>query len=96
MTNTHKMISRLFEQWELDDTQKSTLLAMIDDDGSTAMLLLQIHAMLRLLYPDPPLRYEWVMLGNRELSGARPIDLMLAGSEGIRKIDKTLRMQLQR
>lgn len=96
MTNTHQMISRLFEHWRLDATQRTTLFAMIAEDESIAMVLLQTHAMLRLLYPEHPLRYEWVMRGNTRINGDRPIDVMLTGSEGIMRVNKVLRGQLIR
>ncbi|MEZ9762165.1 antitoxin Xre/MbcA/ParS toxin-binding domain-containing protein [Vibrio splendidus] len=52
--------------------------------------------MLRLLYPEHPLRYEWVMRGNTRINGDRPIDVMLTGSEGIMRVNKVLRGQLIR
>lgn len=96
MTDTHKMIAKLFSHWGLGDKQQSSLFGIIADDERTTMLLLQIHAMLRLLYPNHPLRYEWITCSNKKLNGEKPIDIMLRGSGGIQQISKMLRHQLLR
>ena len=51
-----------------------------DDAVERARLLLQMHAALRLLFPeDAALREDWVRIRNRSLEGNRPLDLMLTG-----------------
>ncbi len=96
MTDTQKMIAKLFSHWGLGETQQSSLFGIIADDKSTVMLVLQIHVMLRLSYPNHPLRYKWITCSNKKLNGERPIDIMLRGSGGIQQISKMLRHQLLR
>lgn len=96
MTDIHKMVLRLFSLWGLDDSQQSVLLGIVNVDKSAKASLLQIHAMLRLMYPNHPLRYEWVTRYNSRLDGSRPIDIMLTGASGIEQIRKSLEVQLLR
>lgn len=96
MADIHKMVLRLFRLWSLDDNQQSILLAILDEDEYLNILLLQIHAMLRLLYPNHPLRYEWITRSNSKLGGYRPIDIIISGSEGVQQVNKLLRIELLR
>ncbi len=96
MRDIHRMVIRLFRLWSLDDTQQIILLGIIDEDESVNVTLVQIHVMLRLLYPNHPARYEWVMRSNTRLDGARPIDIMLGGVSGIHQIRNLLKIQLLR
>ncbi|ELB2861400.1 DUF2384 domain-containing protein [Vibrio alginolyticus] len=90
------MLIRLFSLWNLDDTQQAVLMGLVGEDEYAGVLLLQIHAMLRLLYPNHPVRYDWVMRSNSHLDGARPIDIMLGGASGILQIRDLIKIQLLR
>lgn len=96
MADINKMVLRLFGLWRLDNTAQSILLGIIDEDESVNIALLQIHAMLKLLYPDHPARYDWVLRSNSRLGGAMPIDIMLRGASGIQQIRDLLKIQLLR
>ncbi|MEZ9919684.1 antitoxin Xre/MbcA/ParS toxin-binding domain-containing protein [Vibrio breoganii] len=96
MPDINRMLTRLFSLWNLDDTQQIVLTGIVGEDEYVSILLLQIHAMLGLLYPNHPVRYDWVMRSNRCLGGARPIDVMLGGASGIQQIRDLLKVQLLR
>ena len=96
MPDINRMLIRLFSLWNLDDTQQGVLMGVVGEDEYAGVLLLQIHAMLRLLYPNHPVRYDWVMRSNSRLDGARPIDIMLGAPSGIQQIRDLLKAQLLR
>ncbi len=96
MPDINRMLIRLFSLWNLDKAQQTVLTDLVGEDEYVGVLLLQIHAMLRLMYPNHPVRYDWVMRSNSRLDGVRPIDIMLGGSSGIQQIRDLLKIQLLR
>lgn len=81
---TDKMIRKLFSHWELSESECSQL--MPNTDTETA-LLLEIHSMLRVLYPyDKELCYSWMKCPNRAFGDRAPLEAMLNGdSQGVYK-----------
>ncbi len=96
MPDINRMLIRLFSLWNLDKAQQTVLTDLVGEDEYVGVLLLQIHAMLRLMYPNHPVRYDWVMRSNSRLDGVRPIDIMLGGPSGIQQIRDLLKTQLLR
>lgn len=96
MSDINRMLIRLFGLWNLDDGQQAVLMGVVGKNEYAGVLLLQIHAMLKLSYPDHPARYDWVLRSNARLGGTRPIDVMLSDTNGIEKIRNFLKVQLLR
>lgn len=86
------MVLRLFDRWQLTITEQAAVLAVspatvrryrrgqrpgriqtCDRLGT----LLQIHALLTMLYPAHELRYTWVRRRNNHFGGRRPLDVMM-------------------
>ncbi|WP_243975147.1 hypothetical protein [Vibrio natriegens] len=91
-----KMIRRLVTLWELDDGEANELLSIVESNEQLQMELLQIHASLRILFPQHPLIYQWVSLRNTELNGSRALDLMLHTDGGIKRIALMLKKKAMR
>ncbi|HCM0920487.1 TPA: hypothetical protein N2828_003428 [Vibrio parahaemolyticus] len=81
-----KMIRRLVALWELEDGETNELLSMVQGNEQLQNELLQIHASLGILFPQQPLRYQWISLRNTELNGSRALDVMLHEDGGIKRI----------
>lgn len=96
MPDINRMLMRLFSLWNLDNTHRTVLMSIVGEDEYAGILLLQIHVMLRLLYPNHPVRYGWVLRYNSHLYGSRPIDIMLGGVSGIQQVSDLLRIQVLR
>lgn len=98
-----QLVERLFDRWELDGQVRHALLSgdgephAVDQSGAPTTLerarrLLEIHAGLTLLFPDnPELRWTWVARSNRALNGMTPLDVMLEGYGGIRRVVQLIR-----
>lgn len=91
-----KMVRRMVVLWELEDDEANELLCMAQGNEELQMELLQIHASLGLLFPQQPLRYQWVSLRNTELNGSRALDVMLHEGGGIEKIALMLKRKTMR
>lgn len=58
--------------------------------------LLRIHKNLRILYPyNQDLVYSWVSYQNQALGGAKPIEIMKEGLDGLKRVMGYLDYQLQ-
>lgn len=95
-----KMALVLLSKWGLTyqnqcDLLKVALVPSPGDDAfdsfsieiySTALRLLEIHALLRTLFPkNLGLAYDWVTRKNRAFE-ASPIDLIMQGASGIDRV----------
>lgn len=98
-----ELVVRLFDRWQLDEKSRRRLLSndpelrhgeSEESPASTerARQLLNIHAGLRCLFPDDPeLRWTWVNRRNRALDGSTPLEVMLAGRNGILNVLQLVR-----
>ena len=89
------MVMRLFEHWAISEDKQRTLLGPETDppdkQQERLQLLLSIHAWLRTLSPyNRDLVYAWVTMENADF-GCRPLDIMVQGLEGLRRIEQHLR-----
>lgn len=58
--------------------------------------LLRIHKNLRILYPyNQDLVYSWVSFQNQAFGGAKPIEIMKEGFDGLKRVRGYLDYQLQ-
>ena len=88
------MVLRLFEHWAISEDEQRALLGAETDSSNQQQerlqLLLSIHAWLRTLFPyNRDLVYAWVTMENTDF-GCRPIDIMMQGLEGIKRIEQHL------
>ena len=91
-----KMIRRLVVLWDLEDDETNELLSIVQSNEQLQVELLQIHASLGILFPQQPLRYQWVSLRNTELNGSRALDVMLHEDAGIERIALMLKTKSMR
>lgn len=97
------LVDRLFDRWQLDEQTRRQLLSTTlgprgaesgESPAATerARQLLNIHAGLRCLFPErPELRWSWVTRRNRALGGSIPLEVMLAGHDGILNVLQLVR-----
>ena len=72
-----RMIGKLFEHWQLDKAQCNALTKLREDQPD---LLLEIHALLRLLFPyDRDMAYGWVNCKNRAFEEQTPLQALIEG-----------------
>jgi len=89
------MVMQLFEHWAISEDERRALLGAETDSSNQQQerlqLLLSIHAWLRTLFPyNRDLVYAWVTMENADF-GCRPLDIMVQGLEGLRRIEQYLR-----
>jgi len=100
----------LFRQWGVEEGQQAELLGLSEVNGlwgggalpndtevlERAGLLLAIDRVLKQRYADEPLmRDRWVEFPNVSLDGKTPLDAMLEGMAGIRRVNTVVEQQLQ-
>lgn len=89
------MVMQLFEHWAISEDEQRALLGPEtdppDQQQERLQLLLSIHAWLRTLFPyNRDLVYSWVIMENTDF-GCRPLDIMVQGLEGLKRIEQHLR-----
>ena len=89
------MVMQLFEHWAISEGEQRALMGAETDSSNQQQerlqLLLSIHAWLRTLFPyNRDLVYAWVTMENADF-GCRPLDIMVQGLEGLRRIEQYLR-----
>lgn len=84
-----RLITALFEKWELSVEEKKKVLNKSFEDGDSwftlssediprVTYLLTIHACLRLLFPrNPDMRYQWIKQSNRFFQQRTPLTVMI-------------------
>ncbi|MGE3550339.1 MAG: antitoxin Xre/MbcA/ParS toxin-binding domain-containing protein [Geobacter sp.] len=88
------MVMQLFEHWAISEDEQRALLGAETDSSNQQQeriqLLLSTHAWLRTLFPyNRDLVYAWVTTENADF-GCRPLDIMVQGLEGLRRIEQYL------
>jgi len=89
------VVMQLFEHWAISEDEQRALLGPEtdppDQQQERLQLLLSIHAWLRTLFPyNRDLVYAWVTIDSADF-GCRPLDIMVRGLEGLKRIEKHLR-----
>ncbi|MGB3725879.1 MAG: hypothetical protein WA981_08940 [Glaciecola sp.] len=81
------IVSRLLEKWELNETQKATLIGELTSSEVHVRLslLLNIHEELRLIFNNRQNIYGYMTMINHNdpFYGTRPIDLACKNLEGL-------------
>jgi hypothetical protein len=83
-----KLVSNLFDKWELTEAERRDLLGPDDELEDRAGWLLSIHKALRLLYPEnPEICYSWVKRRNQVFDNQTPLQIMLqSGIPGMKAV----------
>ena len=84
-----------FGHWAISEEEQHALLGPETDPEDQLRerlhLLLRIHSSLRTLFPyNRDLVYTWVTTNNTDF-GCRPLDIMMQGLEGLKRIEQHLR-----
>lgn len=103
-----RLVSELFDRWKLDMQTRQRLLGQSKDLCVTASpnrldaealgrarLLLEIHAGLRMLFPeDSELRWSWIHQRHNAFNGRAPLDVLLEGHGGVIRVAEEVRSEL--
>lgn len=103
-----QLVSQLFDRWKLDMQTRQRLLGQNQDLSATmastrldaepldrARLLLEVHAGLRMLFPeDSELRWSWIHRRHNAFNGRAPLDVLLEGHEGLIRVAEEVRNEL--